>query len=282
MNNLSKVSPKFTVIPVLMAIVCSIITLKTLAHDAGGYDFFANLTVFQQIDTTVNPLADTIPLKDTVNNAVSDTLPPRDTSVISVIDTLNLKISQDSLDAVIKYSASDSIVFDRKTNQVILYGKATTEYKDLTLSAEKLIFDQSTQIVTATHMLDTAGMKVGLPQLVQGDQSFTADTIVYNFKTQKGITRNTYTQQGEMFVSSEKVKKISDAEYFMYRGTVTTCNFDIPHFGFVANKMKLVKDKFAITGPVHPEFEGVPIPIYLPFGRLVDESATNLPQALSV
>jgi hypothetical protein len=22
----------------------------------------------------------------------------------------------------------------------------------------------------------------------------------------------------------------------------------------------------AITGPVHPEFEGVPVPIYLPFG----------------
>ena len=30
--------------------------------------------------------------------------------------------------------------------------------------------------------------------------------------------------------------------------------------------MKLVNKKLAISGPVHPEFEGVPIPIYLPFG----------------
>jgi lipopolysaccharide assembly outer membrane protein LptD (OstA) len=30
--------------------------------------------------------------------------------------------------------------------------------------------------------------------------------------------------------------------------------------------MKLVNKKLAVSGPVHPEFEGVPVPIYLPFG----------------
>ncbi len=38
------------------------------------------------------------------------------------------------------------------------------------------------------------------------------------------------------------------------------------HFAFRTNKMKMVGKKLAVTGPVHPEFEGVPVPIYLPFG----------------
>ena len=46
----------------------------------------------------------------------------------------------------------------------------------------------------------------------------------------------------------------------------TTCNLDTPHFAFRTNKMKIINKKFAITGPIHPEFEGVPLPIYIPFG----------------
>ena len=30
--------------------------------------------------------------------------------------------------------------------------------------------------------------------------------------------------------------------------------------------MKLVNQKLAISGPIHPEFEGRAVPIYLPFG----------------
>ena len=33
-----------------------------------------------------------------------------------------------------------------------------------------------------------------------------------------------------------------------------------------ANKIKVVNNKVAISGPTHPEFEDVPIPLYLPFG----------------
>jgi len=50
------------------------------------------------------------------------------------------------------------------------------------------------------------------------------------------------------------------------RARLTTCNLDTPHFAFIAKKVKLINKKLAVTGPVHPEFEGVPIPVYLPFG----------------
>jgi hypothetical protein len=49
-------------------------------------------------------------------------------------------------------------------------------------------------------------------------------------------------------------------------GMFTTCNLDDPHFYFKANKIKIISNNIAVSGPTHPEIEGVPIPFYLPFG----------------
>src|SRR5699024_5082870 len=70
----------------------------------------------------------------------------------------------------------------------------------------------------------------------------------------------------EMWVQGEKIKKVDSATVFVSGGRLTTCSFDDPHFAFRTNKLKVVNNKIAVTGPTHPEFEGIPIPIYLPFG----------------
>jgi lipopolysaccharide assembly outer membrane protein LptD (OstA) len=121
-------------------------------------------------------------------------------------------------------------------------------------------------MVHGYYFLDTAGKRIGLPKFEQGESNMTVDTLTFNFKNQKGYTSNSYTTQQEMFVHGEKMKKISPTEYYAFRATFTTCDLDTPHFAFRAKKMKLVNQKLAVTGPIHPEFEGVPIPIYLPFG----------------
>src|SRR6185295_5966833 len=99
-----------------------------------------------------------------------------------------------------------------------------------------------------------------------GEQEFQTDSMTFNFKTQKGITRNTYTQQGELFVQGTRIKRNDSVTISVQRGIFTTCNLDEPHFAFKANKMKIINKKLAVSGPAHPEFEGVPIPIYIPFG----------------
>lgn len=181
-------------------------------------------------------------------------------------DTLTIKTSKDSLDAPVKYSATDSIVIDVPAKKAILYNNAKAIYQDMDMQAYKIEIDQPKRLVNATHTLDSTGKMIGQPKFVQGENNMRADSITYNIDTKKGITKSTYTNQGEMFVYGETIKKISDDSYFALRGRFTTCNLDTPHFAFVANKMKLVNKKVAISGPVHPEFEGVPVPIYLPFG----------------
>ena len=187
-------------------------------------------------------------------------------SLHRTVDTLEYKVSKDTLEAAIDYKASDSVVMNVPSKRITLYNKANTKYKDAELSAYEIEFNQSRNVVVASYTKDTAGNVIGYPKMVQQDNTMRSDTIIYNIKTQKGITRNTYTNSGEMFVHADKMKKISPEEYYASRGIFTTCNLDTPHFAFRTNKMKLINKKFAITGPVHPEFEGVPIPIYIPFG----------------
>lgn len=228
-----------------------ILTLSTAANYKAPHVFYNSLTAFQ--DTAKPARADT-------------TRKPSDSVPATRIDTMDLRISPDSLDAPVSYSASDSVVLDVPTKKVTLYNKANTKYKDLDLTGSVITLDQPRSLVIATYTRDSSGNVVGLPKFIQGENNFTADTIVYNFETQKGITKNTYMQSGEMYVQGQTTKKISENEYFAFRGRFTTCNLDTPHFAFRTKKMKLVNQKLAISGPIHPEFEDVPVPIYLPFG----------------
>lgn len=191
-----------------------------------------------------------------------DSLPPS-----PKVDTFSLKLSKDTLDAPINYEAEDSAVLLVKEKKFLLYGKTKTTYKDVTLTAPKVEMDQQTSIVTAYNSRDSMGRVATRAKFQQGtDQNFESDTITYNFKTQRGLTKNTYTKQQDMWVQANLIKKVNANTTFARHVIMTTCDYDDPHFGFVSSRGKFINNKVAITGPIHPEFEGIPIPIYLPFG----------------
>ncbi|MBL0359061.1 MAG: LPS-assembly protein LptD [Chitinophagaceae bacterium] len=188
-------------------------------------------------------------------------------SFIVVRDTLKLKYSKDSLDAPIYYHADDSMVMDVPANKITLYGTSTTaKYADNELTAPGITFDQKNNLITASFKKDSTGKVIASPTFKQGDLITVSDSISFSPKSGKGLTKGTYTQQGEMFVYSERIKKIDTTSFYAYKARITTCNLDTPHFAFVSKKIKFINKKFAVTGPVHPEFEGVPLPIVLPFG----------------
>jgi LPS-assembly protein len=261
MNNGCKISLKY-LSTLILTLLFFCITINSSARYSKSPGFPPSL------------LQDTIPQKnipavrDTVivDSAVLDTLPFHSDSVRQQIDTFHMPVSKDSLDAPISYSAQDSVVLDVPTKNITLYNKAVTKYKDINLEAYNIRMDQPHNLLLASYTLDTAGAMMGRPKMMQAETKMESDSMVFNMKTQRGITINTFTQSGEMFVMGEKIKKISKEDYYASRGRFTTCNLDTPHFAFRTNKMKLINQKMAVTGPVHPEFEGVPIPIYIPFG----------------
>lgn len=214
-------------------------------------------------DTTIAPNA-------VLPGAVIDTPPVRrsqDTIRVATIDSFDLRISPDTLSGPVKYFASDSLVFDVPANKGYLYGQESqVAYLGNELTAPHIEYDQNTGLVKAHLVKDSAGNIVSMPFFVQDDIKSQMDTVVFNIRTGKGITKGAYTQQGEMFVYGERIKKASPEVFYVQNARFTTCNLDTPHFAFVSNKIKLVNQKMAYSGPVHPEFEGVPVPIVLPFG----------------
>ena len=190
-----------------------------------------------------------------------------DTNIVVKRDTFSFKSSKDSLDAPVIYHADDSMVMDIPAKKIILYGKETrVNYIENKLASPRIEFDQRTNLVSAYLIKDSNGNVIAYPEFNQADFKTKSDSIKFNMKTGKGITKGTYTQQGELFVYGEKIKKIDPDVFYALRGRFTTCNLDTPHFAFVSKKIKFISKKTAFTGPVHPEVENVPIPVYLPFG----------------
>ena len=262
MNQLNKGKAKNISVLALILLLFAI----TLYCSASGF----HTSHFHSILTV-----DTIPVNKTDSQKIKATSVSKplsaskiaDTSIIQTIDTLKYKPSKDALDAPVVYHADDSMVMDIPGKKIILYGKGSNvKYTDNELYAPRIEFDQRTSIVSAYLVRDSNGNVISFASFNQGDFRTKSDSMAFDMKTLKGITKSTYTQQGEIYFHAEKIKKVTPDVFYGYRGQFTTCNLDTPHFSFVSKKFKFINKKMAITGPVHPEFEGVPIPVYLPFG----------------
>ncbi len=210
-----------------------------------------------------------------------DTLPPAADTLGAFLDSLFLQpddvlFSKDSLDAPVEYDARDSMLLDIKEQKIHLYGQAIVKYTTITLKADYIVFDWKTSIVTAEGLPDSTGRLAGFPEFTEGEQSFNAKRLRYNFQTRKGMVYDVTTQQNDIiihgerskFVSGVKADSTSEAEDIIYskNGLFTTCTAEHPHFGIRTNKMKIIPEKSVVVGPSHLEIAGVPTPLWLPFG----------------
>ncbi|MBS1743521.1 MAG: LPS-assembly protein LptD [Bacteroidetes bacterium] len=280
MNQYYKGKAKYT-LAWLAAFIFVLVTLCSRAFDTNHFRFHISLTT----DTKFAVTTDTIPVKnkkDSISSTADSTLDllkatpgvkeikptgKGDTSLIPTVDSFAFKSSGDSLDAPVSYHADDSMLMDIPAKKLYLYGKSSdVTYKSSDLSAPVIEFDQQSSIVSAFLVKDSNGKVIAYPAYNDKDFRSVSDTLRFNMKTGKGLTKGTYTQQGEMYVYGEKIKKVDENVFYALHGRFTTCNLDTPHFAFVSSKIKFINKKMAFSGPVHPEFEGVPLPIVLPFG----------------
>lgn len=219
-------------------------------------------------------LSDSLEITDTLigipDSLLNDTTLAADsadtTSRQSLEERLGIKISPDALPSEVKSEAADSAVLDMRRNIYYLYGKAKVNYEDMELNAGKIVYDQSSNMVTAGPLSDTATKLKDRPSFAQGQEKFTYDTLQYNFKSKRAIVRNPKTQYGEGFVFSQQVKRNPDQSIYGYRNLYTTCALDTPHFGIRAQKIKVIPGRVVASGPANITVEQVPTPLFLPFG----------------
>ncbi|MEW6468278.1 MAG: putative LPS assembly protein LptD [Bacteroidota bacterium] len=181
-------------------------------------------------------------------------------------DSTAQKVSKNVLDSRVDYDALDSIRMDVFNQVVYLFNQAEVSYEDVNLKAGYIVLDMENSIVLAAGRRDSAGRIVQKPELKQGEQMTEADTIIYNFKTKRGLMKYIQTVQGEGYITASVAKKDSNDIYYIKNGKYTTCDADHPHFHIEMTKMKVIPDDKIVTGPAYLVIADVPTPLAVPFG----------------
>ena len=218
-------------------------------------------------DTLVN---DSVATPDTVkmdslqlavfnyNKAIDDSLR---------LDSLN-KARPNGIEAPVKFTANDSIVYDAITKDAFLYGESKVDYQDMNLSSEKVQMNLNNSLVYATGAVDsteTKGMK-GTPVFKMGSDQYESDTINYNFKSKKGYINNVYTEQEDGYIRSQHAKRDANGNLYLEHGTYTTCDEEHPDFYISLSKAKVRPGKDVVFGSAYLVVADVPLPLAIPYG----------------
>jgi hypothetical protein len=197
---------------------------------------------------------------------INDTIKVENDSIVT--DTIsNLKrISPDAIDKQVTYSAAGLIKNDLISKTATLVKTAVVQYGDITIKADSIVFNMATNQVFAVGVKDTAGVVVGKPVFTSGSEEFKADTLRYNFKTKKALVKNIITQQDQGLLHSRVTKLLDDGTSNIYKSTYSTCDLDTPHFYINLPRAKVYPGKKIVSGPGNLVLEGIPLPLYLPFG----------------
>ncbi|MFN0013594.1 MAG: putative LPS assembly protein LptD [Saprospiraceae bacterium] len=195
----------------------------------------------------------------------------------STLDLRDVRVSSESLDEPVDYGSTDSMWFDVKNKQLHLYGKAFVKYGVIDLAAGYIVVDYNKNEVSAQEHPDSSGTLAGLPEFKDGNESFTAKRLRYNFRSKKGIIYEARTKQEDLYVLGKKAKFVSAPPsadstqrtrntIYNQDAILTTCDHPEPHFGIRTSKLKVIPDKLVVTGFSNVEIGGIPTPLFLPFG----------------
>ncbi len=180
-------------------------------------------------------------------------------------DSIN-RAQKKGIDAPVTYTAEDSMVYNGDTKVAHLFGKSHVTYENMDLESDKIDMSMDSDLVHAMGSVDTLGVKFGTPVFKMGSDTYETDTMSFNFKTKKGLINNVYTAQNDGFMTSEKSKRDSNGDMFLYHGRYTTCDLPHPDFYFAMSRAKVRPGKDVVFGPTYLVVADVPLPFALPYG----------------
>ncbi|HOY40147.1 MAG TPA: putative LPS assembly protein LptD, partial [Bacteroidales bacterium] len=183
-----------------------------------------------------------------------------------VKDSITVHAPSNTIEHPVDYQSKDSCFVDLKNKRAYLYGEAQVTYGDITLTAEYIMIDFADNTVFACGETDSAGSVFGKPVFVEGEETFKADTIRYNFNSKKAIIKEVTTEFEGSFLHGGVTKKQADNEVHLIHGKFTTCNLDHPHYYFNISKAIMIPDDKIVSGPAYLVIEDVPLPLGIPFG----------------
>lgn len=232
--------------------------------------FIATFSIAQEDTTTRTP--DSLITRYYQNLADSLEQAAIQDTAKTLTDSITEKPENVGLETTVKYKSFKRIHFDLKNRKVYLYEDAVIEYGSIELKADYIEIDFVNNEVFAKGIPDSTGKMQGEPVFTESGQSFESEQMRYNFDSKKGLIRSVITQSGEGYLHGEKIKKLEDERINIANGKYTTCELKHPHFEFRYSKAQLIPDNKIVSGPAYMVIEGVPTPLFIPFGLFPDQA----------
>ncbi len=151
----------------------------------------------------------------------------------------------------VAYTIADRVVY--------LSGDAHVEYGTIMLDAAEVTFFAERRYMEAN----------GEPKLRDsGGQNVTGTRMDYDLDAQEGNIDGGFTQAEQGFISSDRLRKISDDQLIARDGSYTTCDLAAdgqqPHFHFKSKQMRVYLEDKVVTRPVTLYIRDIPVFI-IPF-----------------
>ena len=179
-----------------------------------------------------------------------------------------MRACSNGIDAPVRYSAEDSLVYDAESGTAYLYGGSKVDYENMKLTSDKVHMNLDKSTVRATGTADSTeegGIK-GKPVFTMGKDEYKSDTMAFNFKSKKGLIKGVYTEQQDGFLSGEVGKRDSSGSIYLQHGRYTTCDKPHPDFYIALSRAKVRPGKDVVFGPAYLVVADVPLPLAIPYG----------------
>jgi lipopolysaccharide export system protein LptA len=209
------------------------------------------------------------PVGDTLSQAAETIAAPGDSITYVAGTSSGLPLRSNAINALenqVIYTSDGYIKRDLINRKVFLVSSAKVNYGKLEITADSIVINMNTNTLYAFGRKDTSGSMKGNPVFKEGSQEIKADSLRYNFRTKRALASNIETMQEEGLLRSQVTKLLEDGTSNIARSTYSTCDADHPHFFINLPKAKVYPGKKIVSGPGNLVLEGIPLPLFLPFG----------------
>lgn len=194
------------------------------------------------------------------------------------------KQTNSTVNPPVNYGARDSSFFNFQSQEMFLYGDAYVRFTDYEIKADQIIINFRTNNVTASKK-DEKSNRV---QFKSGEQNVSADELIFNIDSQKGIVYGANIKQNNLYIHGAVTKFVRagtdslhiDDVVYNRNALITTCDLDHPHWGIRTSKLKFIPDRLAVVGPSNIELAGIPTPLIMPFAFAPLMNFTNASSGL--
>ena len=154
------------------------------------------------------------------------------------------------------YLEADQLTYDANLQTYHAEGDVRIQQGDVSLRAQDLLWQAATQDVDSR----------GSVTLKDQGATVSAERLLFNLNTRKGLAfeGDVFVRQGNFHLGGEEVEKFGETDYFVRKGTFTTCDGEIPDWKFSASELNVTLGGYARAKHVIFHIKDVPV-LYTPY-----------------